>query len=353
MKIKSLLLTTGLLLLVVAAYCSEFSKEVKRTVTKTFQVKANDELNITNKYGNITIVPWSKSEISFSIEITGKGENQQTAETMANSVSIDFNQTGNKISAETQFASKNFQCNNCGRTIHYTVNAPADIYLNLTNKYGNISLDKTERSFICNLKYGNLNAEQLTQKNNDIWCKYGNISIKEVPQLKLNLGYSNSNIGKVAELTLESAYSNLKSDEIGTLTLDSKYDKFTINTLGSGHLNSGYSNFNIENLEKEFIMPRLSYSKLKINNVNSSFTTIQINAAYTTVKIGVSPEDNFKVDLETRYGNIKTNGLRLTDVHTDTDDRYTKVLRGTAGSQTNPSAFIKITNKYADIILGK
>ena len=132
MKTRHVILTAILLLLSFSVWAIE---EVKRTITKEFPVSANDEVMVNNRYGNITISEWGKNKVSFTVEITGKGEKAQIAQELADRVSIDFNKNGKKISATTVFKDKSFSsCNNCGTTVHYTINVPTNVYLNLINK---------------------------------------------------------------------------------------------------------------------------------------------------------------------------------------------------------------------------
>lgn len=353
MKNKFLILICCLLLPATALLAN--THEVKRLVTKQFKVSPGTELGIINKYGNIVITVWNKNEIDFSIEIIGKSDDKNIAQQMADRVSIDFNQSGKQVSAETVFAQqRNFNCNNCGTTINYTVNVPASVLLNLTNKYGNVRLDETTQPFTSDVKYGNIYATRLGGENNHILLKYGNLEVNESNKLTLEAKYSNLRIDKVDKLKLDCAYSKIVSDEIGSLDATSKYDKFTLQTIGTFVLNSGYTDINIGSLTECFDASSLRYCKLKIENVSQNFSSIRISASYTPIRIGISEKHNFRLDLSTRYGNIRTNASKLSYLSTgDEKDRYTKSLSGTVGNEENPKAVIKITDSYADIILSK
>ena len=125
---KNTFLLFVLCLLFSASHASANTHEIKRVITKQFNVSAGSELDINNKYGNIVINAWNKEVIDFSIEIIGKGDKEKIAQQMADRVSIDFNQTGRRVSAQTNFEQqRNFNCNNCGTTVNYTVNVPASV----------------------------------------------------------------------------------------------------------------------------------------------------------------------------------------------------------------------------------
>jgi hypothetical protein len=341
-----------LLLVSALGWCSEGKgMEIKRVVSRQFQVSKGAKLEIDNKYGNIVLNLWNRDEIDFSIEITGKGKNEEVAQEMADRVSIDFNKNGNSVYAQTVFAPMRFKsCNSCGTSVHYTVNIPADLYLELTNKYGNIYLEKATMPFRTDLKYGNLEAGSLLSDDNRINLKYGNMELQETQGLTLDAAYSKLKIGKAAVLNLTTAYSSLRSEEIGTWRLASRYDNFTVGKVGSLSSSLAYSNFHLKYLKTECTISDIRYGKVSIEEIARDFSSIDISAAYTTVRLGIDEQSNFRADLSTRYGNIQTGHLTLQDVRLG-NERYSKSLTAIMGSDKNPGASVRITNSYADIIL--
>ena len=341
-----------LLLVSALGWCADSKGiEIKRTVSRQFQISQGAKLEIDNKYGNIVLNLWNRDEIDFSIEITGKGNNEESAQEMADRVSIDFNQSGNSVSAQTVFAPmRSRSCNNCGTSVHYTVNIPANLYLDLTNKYGNIYLEEATMPFRTDQKYGNLKVGSLLSDDNRINLKYGDIALHETKKLILNAAYSKLTIRKAAVLELTTAYSSLKSDEIGTWRLSSKYDNFTVGKVGSLSCSSAYSNFQLGYLETACSITEIRYGKVRIEKIAPDFSSIDISAAYTTVRLGIDEQSSFKANLSTRYGNIQTGNLVLQDVRLG-NEKYGKSLTATVGSDKDPEASVRITNSYADIVL--
>lgn len=330
------------------------NNEVKRQITRQFKVNKNAELSVTNKYGNITINTWDRNEIDFSVEITGQGNTEKIAQQMADRVAINFNQTGNKVSVETVFEQqRNLNCNNCGTTVNYTVNIPASAILNLNNKYGNIQLDETSQPFTAEVKYGNISANRLTGSMNTITLKYGNIELNETDKMILEMKYSNARINRIGELKMECAYSKLHSQEIDRADIQSKYDKFTIDRINNFRITSGYSDLTVGTLSESFDAASLRYCKVKIDNIASDFSFINISANYTPIHLGVGTKLNARLELSTSYGNIKTNGITFSHASVPEEDRYTKSINGIIGKEENPKASIKIRDTYSDIILEK
>jgi hypothetical protein len=300
------------------------SEEYKREVTKEFTVSTNPDLYIENKYGNIRIIEGTENKIMFRIEITGKGRNRQLAKEYAETVDINFSQDGNRVSARTQLES--ISCNNCGRTIHYTVVVPKSVAMSLTNKYGHINLDDAVKPLNVDLKYGNLTARTLSD-------------------VTIDLKYGNADINSCNKAVIDSKYCKLKIGKAETLALDSKYDGIDIGTVSSFELDTKYSTVTISRLNERFIAVDFDYGKLDISEISTAFKQVKINAKYSTVKLALDSRHSFRAALYTKYGSIKADRLTFNNVSLKKD----AVIVGDVGTSANPSATVDIDVSYGDI----
>jgi hypothetical protein len=301
------------------------SEEYKREVAREFATGANPILDIDNKYGNIRIIEGTENKIMFRIEITGKGRNRKLAQEYAEAVDIRFSQEGNRVAATTRLES--ISCNNCGRTIHYTVVAPKSVTMNLTNKYGNISLDDTGKPLNVDLKYGNLTARTL-----------GDIT--------LDFKYGNADIGSCDKAVIDSKYGKLKIGKVETLRLDSKYDGIDIGTVASFVLDTKYSNVKIGRLSERFVAVDFDYCKLDIPEISAGFSQIKIGARYSTVRLALDSRHSAKVTLYTKHGDIKADNLTFNNVSL----KKSSAIVGNIGPGANPSATVDIDVSYGDIV---
>jgi hypothetical protein len=300
------------------------NEEYKTEVAREFPVSANPKLSIDNKYGNIRIIEGTENKIMFKIEITGKGRTQTLAKEYAESVSIDFSQDGNSVSATTRLA--NLSCNNCGRTIHYTVVAPRSVAMTLSNKYGNINLDNAVNPVKLDVKYGDISAGSLAEASIDI--KYGNTGIRSC-----------------TNATVDCKYSKLRIDEAKTLRIDSKYDEINIGTVTDIRIETGYTNVRIDKLNKR-IAAEIAYGKLNIEEIPVDFSEISVEAKYTNVTLPLDSRHSFKASLQTRYGDIQADKLTLNNVSL----KKGSSLTGNVGSVASPSATVTVDASYGNII---
>ncbi|MDR0758347.1 MAG: DUF4097 domain-containing protein [Tannerella sp.] len=301
-------------------------EEHKREISREFTVGANPRLDIENKYGNIRIIEGSENKIMFRIEITGKGRNRQLAREYAEAVDIRFSQDGNRVAATTYLES--ISCNNCGRTIHYTVIAPKSVTMSLTNKYGHINLDDAANPLNVDLKYGNLTARTLSD-------------------VTINLKYGNADIGSCNRGTVDSKYCKLKIGRAETLAFDSKYDGISIGTVASFTLDTKYSNVTIGQLNERFVAVDFDYSKLDISEISTGFKRIKVAARYSTVKVALNSHHSAKVTLYTKYGDINAGNLTFNNVSL----KKGSAIVGNIGTDANPSATVDIDVSYGDIKL--
>ena len=315
------------------AYGQRNQKEFRREVTKEFSTGVNPSLEIENKYGHIRIVEGTENKISFNIEIIGKGTTEALAKQYAESVSIDFKQSGDKVSAKTvtQSVTQSLNCNNCGRTTNYTVVVPKGVTLNLDNKYGNIYLENSIKPLNVILKYGNMEAATLANVNIDI--KYGNVSIDACDDLKIDCSYAKFKIGKA-----------------GKINAESKYDDFQIGTISDISMNTKYTKVRIEKLNNSFICNDFKYCTLNVSDISPQFSRIKISSGYSNINLALDNRHNFKASLSARYGSIKADHLTFNNVLLRSRVRNTDAITGTAGIENNPFATVEITASYGNIV---
>ncbi len=353
MKIKTFILTLGFILISLFAFCVRATEEVKKNIEQSFKVSAPTTLNVSNQFGNIIVVEWGKKEVQLMIDIVGKGNDKETAQQLADRVTVEMKQNANTITARTVFKENNTNCNNCGTSVNYTIHVPHDIILELTNKFGNIALDNANQDFQADVQYGEIKINELKSNHNNLKIKFGKLELEKASVLNLVLTYSKASVNSVKELNMNSSYSSLKSEAIEKFQLTSKYDKFDLGQIGEMHMTSGYSDFRITDLHHNLEVINLKYSKIKIDNVDPAFKEITINAAYSPVKIGVGSQNNFKAKLTTEYGEINISKNIHSVVKQEKKESRLHYLNLVGGTKTDPIATITINNRYSNIILGK
>ncbi len=169
-KGQSCFLRAGLLMLLVLFFCSvsgwaaKQESIKKKEINKSFNVGKNDILQVDNRYGNITVTHWSKSEVSIRVVIEAKARNDEKAQAIIDRVNIRMEKDGQYGFGryKPEVAKREWRSNE-SFTINYYVNMPSELTCDLTQKYGNIIMPENNKGK-CDLhvKYGNLNGGNFT-----------------------------------------------------------------------------------------------------------------------------------------------------------------------------------------------
>lgn len=329
------------------------AEEVKNIITRTFPVSKESIVEINNSFGNVVIAQSENSVVDFRIEITGTGSDQRTAQQMADRASVSLSQNGNTVSARSSLESTSQNCKNCNVSINYLVLVPASVYLNLTNKFGNVNVNfDTKLDLRANVQYGNLVTRNLLGNNNNITIKFGNMTLGDTKTLTAECAYGKAFLGSAGSLNLNVSFGGLTASRVDNLTLSTKYSDITVEELGSLSGSAEFSNFKITNLASRFDLSSAKYGSVKIAASSPRLESVRIKASFCNVTIGVSPQTSAQVDLFTRFGNINLSGLNASSSSIGDDkDRFAKSFKGTIGGESSRPAVIAISNSYASITL--
>lgn len=328
--------------------------EVKNVITRTFPVSASSVLKIDNTFGDVVIAPGKRSEIDFRIEITGTGLDQQTAQRMADRATVSLHQSGNTVTARTSLGSSLENCNNCTISVDYLVLVPSSVYLDLTNKFGNINIKTdVQHDLKVNLQYGNLTANRLQDGNNHISLKFGNMTLDNVNAVTAECSYGQVKINRANSVDLNLSFCILTTSSIDELNLSTKYSDITVENLGALTGSSSFSNVNISNLEKRCHLSNVMYGGgVRINKCSPQVESIRIQASYCGVTVGLPTQISARATLYTHFGKIHYSGLKVTPISVGTEeDKNVESFQGTIGPKSAHCAEIEISNRYADITL--
>ena len=300
--------------------------EFKREINKNFAVSANASLSITNKYGNVNIIESDEGKIVFTIEITGKGKTAEIAKQYAEIISVDFKTANNNVSAKTNIPG--MKCSNCGISVNYVVMVPRSVTMNFDLRYGNLTLNDTPKPLKVSIKYGTLNANEISDATID--TQYGNVKIN-----------------KCSELLLKSSYSNSDFNSIGNANINAKYGNFKIDKCKDITINTQYSNIHIKNLENSIISDN-TYGDLKIDNISTNFSKIAANGKFTNFFLGLNDKHNFKTELSTSFGKINLSKIKIS-IDKQIKETTKQEIMGVAGTLSNPKAEVKVSTSYGNI----
>src|SRR5215213_6480893 len=121
----------------------DYSKD--RSISQSYNVDGNDRLSISNQFGKVTVRTWSRNEVKVDIKIEVSSTDKEDAEEMFDRIDVEHGKTGNNIYFKTTMEKNkenkkrnNNESRNRSNSIHidYEVSLPANITLDLENKFG-------------------------------------------------------------------------------------------------------------------------------------------------------------------------------------------------------------------------
>lgn len=321
----------------------------KKEIEKIFKVGQNDRLEIDNRYGNITVSYWEKSEVNIRIVIEANARSSSRAQELLDYVTIDLNQYGGIVKGVTVMKTFGGTKNNERLNIHYIISMPSRLSTQLSQKYGNINITgRSEGKYLLNVKYGNIMADDFTD-DLTIDVAYGNVRVGNVNNANLVLAYcGKTSIGNGNTLKIDSKYSNTDMKDVKKLSMEDKYGNVAIGRADQVRLSLKYSNGKIERIAESLEVDALDYGGLEVYELTADFKRVDITARYGNATIRVPAAASFTVDAQNmKYGNYKINGF-------NTQNRSDKSGNVSHYSTVNNGSNRKISfngNKYSNLTI--
>lgn len=338
LKFKTLGIALLALLLSFSTVNAEEYKEVKE-YNKEFSANKATTLDISNIFGEVTVQNWNENKISVYVKVTTENSDADKAKEMIELIKITFDEDGDIKKAKTELEdklskSKTFGKNGNHFSIDYTVKIPSYINVSLSNKFGDLFLDKLDGLANITVKFGNLKVNELTRGN-------------EKPLNTINLAYSDNEsvIKKCNWLNIVPRYSELKIEEAQALVLDSKYSEVSIESANSIVCDGAYDELTIDKVNN--LVAKGAYTELKIGKVMNkldlsvkygecdidyiakNFEEIKIIAKFSDVEMSIDEEAGYTIKGVAKYGGIDLpSHIKVSKI----EEGMTKRVEGTVGN---------------------
>lgn len=310
---------------------------------KTFSVNEQSLFKLSNKYGKVHVETNNSNKVEINVVIEIDAKSKDKAEDIFKNIKIDFDETGNIISATTTIdgSIKNTK-------INYFVNMPETLQMELSNKYGYIFIDKLKSQSTIMCKYGELLINELLTSNLEkkaiIDLKYSEGTIEKCDYLDVYVKYSELEIRKSRAVNIVSGYSNIKFDKAYVIKAESKYDPdYTINEVTKFVVDGKYSAYEIKTLHS-LLKASIKYSNIEVENAKNGFESIFVISKYGNTEIQTEEGSSYKLNAKAEYGSISSKGKTVS-----TDHGNTKISSSVIGKNKQPVSKITISAKYGNI----
>ncbi len=308
------------------------SGEVKlktKSYSKSYPVDKDDKLVLDNQYGKVTVNTWAKNEVKVDAEIKAYANDDAETQKLLDQTTVADSKANSTVSYTTTIDKKDGSNNMWGSwstngksyvhkvEINYTVYMPAKNALSLSNRYGGVTLPDLDGKLSINTTYGNFTAKNLTNADNEITLRYSDGNIASLNGGKLNCSFGNT----------------LKIDAANNLNLEAKYISADIAKLkSSGNISMRYGD------------------GIKIGDLDKNLKSLNINADYADVTLGLDSKENFDFDVTVSYStfNYGNHDVTVTSKSPEDDARRwssTKNYKGHLG-KGDPAKTVTIKSRF-------
>lgn len=292
MKFRKYILMLPVLLSPVISRSQVF--EDHKTYTRSYPVKAETSLQISNKYGNIHLLPSENDSVRIEVDIKVVEKSPEKLIKTMSSIDVQF--TGNLyyITAQTVFTdykgtvwadisdkATTYISGANKVEINWTIYAPVGLPLKVANKFGAIYTTNHTGNVEFTVVNGDLKAHSLTGESR-LNIEFGNAYISEVNYSRIELNCAEIEINKSGKLDIFSRSSKLYLPVVKDLTLDSKRDKFSVDSLVSvkGETSFSYLKFGVLTGNLNLTT---KYGSCDVEKVGEAFGFISLMSSYTDI----------------------------------------------------------------------
>ncbi len=331
-------------------------EKIGKEIRGSYEIKEGTNLTLENKYGNIDLRNWEKNSVDVTVQIKLFDVSEQKAQEILKMINIVQLTEGNNIIYRTEFDEdfgKSLMNNNGDKKfeINYIVNMPQTLPVNVTNKYGNVFIDKLSATSTITVKYGKLKANSIASSSNDnltqIYLAYSDGNIELCSWLKTEIKYSKLEINESKALVIVSKYSKLFLERGSSLVAQAKYDEYQIGTVANFVVQADYCNFRFKSIGKK-LNSETSYSDVKIAYMPPSFESVNITNRYGAYHIAIEDGASYNLKGISKYGDIsypKTGKVSRFQETTELN------VDGYVGSNANSKSKVTIDTKYGSVNL--
>ncbi|MGB3546303.1 MAG: DUF4097 family beta strand repeat-containing protein [Saprospiraceae bacterium] len=314
---------------------TELTREFVRTTNKDYPLTADGLVELTNRYGEIDIQPWTENRVSLRIRVVVQARSEEAANATFDRINITTSGSSTRVVAETSIGDGSsggimdrivgwFDGSSSSNEfkIYYEVRMPRSANLKATArycdvrsgdlggaveadvKYGDLRLGDVGGAATLSVAYGKIVAANL-RRTGRVNSRYSNVSITSVGDLDLDLRYSEFKIGRAGNVTLDSRYDDGSFGVLNTLRVDAGYGDFKIDELQELTANSNYTEYNIGQLAR-ILDVDTDYGDVTVSRLLKGFTSVKVQSSYSQIHIRMEDGSNYDLDVETSYADVET-----------------------------------------------
>lgn len=250
-------------LVLFAVHGAKAQERVQKTIEKSFPLSGTGELQLENKYGNVTFKGWDQNKVSISISIKVNHRRKENAEDLLQRINPEIKTSNSYVSIVSEISNKNtgwfadfFNRNNpidfdrSHVQIDYEIHLPVKAGIKVTNRFGDVVLENCDGPLTALIEHGNLWIGENLNKA-DIILKYGKVRAKDLNYADLDLKNGELDMEDSKSLRLRSDGTEINIHSVSSLEIYSNKDNILVSEVGTLYGNMEFTTFKLDRLAQE------------------------------------------------------------------------------------------------------
>ena len=290
--------------------------EKTKTIKKEYDVNADANLSIENKYGNVDVISWNQNKVEIEVTITVSGDNESKVIERLSKINVKFENSRSAVSAKTTLEnnSKGWynSKNKMNYQIDYKVKVPVTNSVDLNNDYGTITLNEIRGKAEINCDYGKILVGSLFHVDNSININYTSDSeIELMNGGTVNADYSKFRIGKAKNIELNADYTESVFENIEELIFACDYGNVEVKNANIIDGQGDYVTMRFGTIYKKLSI-QADYGGIKVDKLMKGFESIDIHTDYAGIKIGLDSDVSFDFIAKLNYAGFDYDEQNIT-----------------------------------------
>jgi hypothetical protein len=255
---------------------------------------------------------------------------------------------------DKKFFSETFRQGRKSFSVDILINAPSFINLDITNEFGNVTVEELSGRFNVRLSYGAISASKLTRGNlspiSSINVDNGKINLDAISWMSAIIrNCSSVEIGKAQALMIKSDFSKVRIRAVNSMVADSKSDIYEIDSLKNIISESLYTSINIEKLNGK-VFSKVTYGSVKIAELQRDFNSIDITSINAPISIETGNNVSFRSDISVTSAPAEIMVKNQSGIFKNESGK-TVTYTGIAGEHQKTESSIKIKSISGKVIV--
>lgn len=332
--------------------------KLNKEIRETHVFNEESKLYLENTYGNVFLTGWDKNTIEIVVNIEAEGKNEEKAKKLLDRVKIDITTTNTDVEIISKiekneggflnrYINKLDPFKNEKTIINYTIYLPKSAFIEIYNKYGDITIADWNGTLKADIEHGDLRISDKL-KNAKLTVKYGKLNVVELHESSIISKDATLEIHNGINLKIDSDGSEMILNNIQKLQLNSNKDKIDIVKMNNISGSIKYSKTVFKTLGGKVSLD-LNYGELRILKHLQNAPNLNINHKESEVYINIS-ETNFEFNAELEQGVLRI-PKTMNNIESEIIDKKDKIRRVSASYGAENAGTITCTGFKGVIIL--